>query len=365
MFEIDETLVHGLVELSLNASPAGIARAIDSEHPTLEDFAALISPNITTELLKKLAQRSYELTRMRFGRAISLYVPLYYDNRCVNGCIYCGFNVHNKIPRKKLTFEEIVNEAEFLRAKNFKNLLLVAGEHPESANVDFLVDVIKKMHEIGFSCLSIEIAPLATEDYARLVSEAHLDGLYVYQETFNKELYSMVHPSGRKRDYSWRLGTPERGAEAGISKIGVGFLLGLNDFREDALYLACNIGYLQKNYWKSEYSISYPRIRNAAGVNSAFRNVSDRDFLQLVCAYRLLFPEIAMSVSTREYPEYRDRIIPLAFTSVSAGSSTAPGGYCNKNKDLEQFEVEDSRSVEEVTEALRKNGFDPVWKDWE
>ena len=347
------------------AEQINISKIINSDRITIDEFRLLLSPAVDNELLKKMASRSIELTRKRFGRAISLYIPLYYDNRCINGCIYCGFNAKNSITRKKLSLEEITSEAQFIRSKGFKTILLVAGEHPESSDPDLLIPVIRKMHELGFTCVSIEIAPLGEDEYRVLVQDAHLDGLYIYQETYNREIYDKVHAFGRKKDYDWRLMTAERGSRAGISKIGIGFLLGLNDFREDAVALAEHLNSLMKNNWKSEYSISFPRIRNAAGVNDSFRTVTDREFVQLACALRLLFPETGMSLSTREHPDFRDTVIPLAFTNISAGSSTAPGGYCNNGNDLQQFEVEDSRTPEQMTEVLKKIGFDPVWKDWQ
>lgn len=347
------------------AEKVNINKIINSDRITVDEFKLLLSPAVDNELLKKMASRSMELTRKRFGRALSLYIPLYYDNRCTNGCIYCGFNAKNSIGRKKLSIAEITAEAQFIRSKGFKTILLVAGEHPESSDPDLLIPVIRKMHEIGFTCVSIEIAPLGEEEYRALVRDSHLDGLYIYQETYNREIYDKVHAFGRKKDYDWRLMTAERGSRAGISKIGIGFLLGLNDFREDAAALAEHLNSLMKNNWKSEYSISFPRIRNAAGVNDSFRTVTDREFVQLACALRLLFPETGMSLSTREHPDFRDTVIPLAFTNISAGSSTAPGGYCNTGNDLQQFEVEDSRTPEQMTQVLKKIGFDPVWKDWQ
>lgn len=342
-----------------------IIKIINSDNITIDDLALLLSPSVDNTILKKMAQRSMELTRKRFGNAISLYIPLYYDNRCTNGCIYCGFNAKNKIERKKLSLEEVEREALFLRKNNFKNILLVAGEHPESSNIDMLVPMIRKLHDIGFTCVSIEIAPLEEEAYRTLVKESHLDGLYIYQETYNRTVYDSVHPFGKKNDFDWRFETAERGARAGISKIGIGFLLGLHDFREEAINLAKHLSYLMKNNWQSEYSISFPRIRNASGVNDAFKTVSDKEFIQLFCALRLMFPETGMSLSTREYPDFRDAVIPLGFTNLSAGSSTAPGGYCESNNDLQQFEVEDPRTPEQISTVLKQIGFDPVWKDWQ
>ncbi len=366
MFTPDTELSRELLERSKNAESYEIDAAISGKRTSLEDFALLLSPNISSDQLKRLANRSYELTRKRFGFALSLYAPLYYDNRCTNGCVYCGFNAKNKCKRVKLTPEEIRKEASVLRDEKFKNILLVAGEHPESSDPEYLAPIMKDLHEEGFSCVSIEIAPLDTEYYATLVKEGHLDGLYVYQETYNRELYKTLHPFGKKADFDYRLHTPERGAMAGVSKIGLGFLLGLHDWREDALALAQHILYLQKHHWQSEYSISFPRIRNAEGVQLDYDIVGDKDFINLVCALRLLFPEIAMSLSTREMPSFRDKILPLGFTSLSAGSSTAPGGYSvKKDEDLEQFQVSDERTPDEISHILSKKGFDPVWKDWE
>jgi len=353
-----------LLEKARIASAADIAAALGAERRTIEDLATLLSPALDDALLAELAAESARLTRLRFGYALSLYIPLYYDNRCVNRCDYCGFNAGNALPRRRLSPEEIRAEGAALRAKGFTNLLLVAGEHPESADPGLLVPVIRDLHGLGFRSVSIEIAPLEEAAYRRLVEEAHLDGLYVYQETYDPALYA-AHHDGPKADYARRLATPERGARAGIPKIGIGFLLGLGDWRADALALARHLTFLQKHHWSAEFSISFPRIRTAVGVAGGPCPVSDRDFVRLVCALRLLFPVTPMSLSTREAPAFRDAVIPLGFTSLSAGSSTAPGGYTGSRGDLAQFEVVDDRPPAAVAEALRERGFDPVWKDWE
>ncbi len=365
MFEVDLKKTRELLKLAQSATKKDIIKAINAEKFGFEDFAVLFSPQMDKELLKKLAQRSMELTRKRFGRAVSLYIPLYYDNRCINGCVYCGFNAKNKIERKTLTFDEIVEEAREIRKSRFKNILLVAGEHPESAETEYLTKVIKKLHEMDFSCVSIEIAPLEEEEYRKLVDDSHLDGVAVYQETYNPEVYDEMHPFGKKKDYVYRLATPERAAKAGVPKISIGFLMGLNNFKEEAINLAQHLDYLQKFHWQSEYSVSFPRIRNAAGLRDDFETVSDFDFIRTVCALRLLFNETGMSISTRELPQFRDYILPLGFTNASAGSSTAPGGYTKESHDLEQFEIEDPRTPAEIAEVLKQRGFDPVWKDWE
>jgi len=365
MFSPDFSLTKELLKKSGDASKEDIKKTLGRRNIGLEEFGLLISPKVDKHLLKELAVKSHALTRKRFGYALSLYVPLYYSNKCTNGCTYCGFNAVNSMERRSLSIDEIEMEAGELRGQKFKNILLVAGEHPESSDTTFLVHALNRLHSAGFSNVSIEIAPLDTREYEKLVKKGHLDGLYIYQETYNRELFNRVHPFGKKSDYDYRIATPERGAKAGVGKIGIGFLLGLNDWREDALNLAQHLLYLQKHHWQPEYSISFPRIRNAEGIGSGFHEVSDMDFINLVTALRMLFPETGMSLSTREYADFRDKIIPLGFTNLSAGSSTAPGGYTKKMKDLEQFEVEDNRAPENVAQILKNKGFDPIWKDWE
>ncbi|MCK5808074.1 2-iminoacetate synthase ThiH [bacterium] len=366
MFQPDFALTDSLLKKLNSIKSADIFSLLATETTDLEKFALLLSPELDISQLKKLSTMAYQETRKRFGRAISLYIPLYYDNRCINGCTYCGFNVHNTIRRRVLSEDEILHEAKLIREKSFKSILLVAGEHPQSADTAMLTALISKLHKVGFSCVSIEIAPLSEESYRHLRDDSHLDGLYVYQETYNQKRYSEVHPSGPKSDYSYRLETPARGAQAGIPRIGVGFLLGLhNDWREEALNLAQHLLYLQKYHWQAEYSISFPRINEAEGVSDIYTPVSDRHFIQLISALRLLFPFVGMSLSTRETPEFRDKLTPLCFTNLSAGSSTAPGGYSEESTDLEQFEIADERAPAQIAEMLKQHGFDPVWKDWE
>jgi len=346
------------------ASLAEISAVLGTETLSLDDFVLLLSPSMNDDLLGSLMEESARLTRLRFGYALSLYIPLYYDSRCVNRCDYCGFNAENNIPRQALSRREILEEAQAIRRAGFTNILLVAGEHPESSDVSFLIPVIRDLHECGFRSVSIEIAPLSEEKYRCLVEEAHLDGLYVYQETYDRSVYA-EHHYGPKADFDWRLATPERGASAGIPKIGIGFLLGLTDWLFDAIALAMHLSFLQKHLWRTEFSISFPRIRTAVGSAGGPCPVSDRSFIQLVCALRLLFPATPMSLSTRETPVFRDAMIPYGFTNISAGSSTAPGGYTMPHRTLSQFEVLDERPPAVVAEALKARGFDPVWKDWE
>ena len=364
-FRTDNDLTQRLYDRAMNATAADVAAILGAEHLSLDDFATLLSPALDDAQLEKLAAESARLTRQRFGYALSLYIPLYYDNRCVNRCRYCGFNAGNDLPRVRLTADELRAEAQAIRQQGFTSLLLVAGEHPESSDPEILAPLIRDMHEVGFRSVSIEIAPLAEADYRTLFTDAHLDGLYIYQETYDRALYAEQHPGGPKRDFDKRLATPERGAAAGIPKIGIGFLLGLADWRRDAIELARHLSFLQKHYWQSEFSISFPRIRGAVGVAGGPSPVTDRDFIRLLCALRLLFPVTPMSLSTRESAEFRDAVIPLGFTNLSAGSSTAPGGYSAKRPELAQFEVVDDRSPADVAAMLKKKGFDPIWKDWE
>lgn len=364
-FHLDGDRIARLCDRASAATAADIAAVLGQEHLSPDDLAILLSPAMDDALFARLAAESARLTRRRFGYALSLYIPLYYDNRCVNRCRYCGFNTGNTVPRVTLSREEILQEGRAIRAHGFTNLLLVAGEHPQSSDPARLVPIIRDLHDSGFRSVSIEIAPLEEDAYRRLVTEAHLDGLYVYQETYQRDTYLAEHPGGPKSDPDRRLATPERAARAGIAKIGIGFLLGLYDWRFETLALAQHLAYLQKYHWQTEFSLSFPRIRKAQGVAGGPHPVGDREFLQMVCALRLLFPETPMSLSTRESPAFRDAAAPIGFTSLSAGSSTVPGGYGARKGELAQFEVEDTRGPAEVASALKARGFDPVWKDWE
>ncbi len=310
-----------------------------------------------------LHQNARELTLQRFGRTIQLYAPLYLSNECVDTCTYCGFSRENKIERKTLSPEEVVDEARFLARQNFQHLLLVAGEHPKHVSPDYLEACLRKL-KLFIPSLSIEVAPFDEAVYRRLIGDG-LDGVVMYQETYDPDTYAHVHKSGPKKNYEHRLQAPEEAARAGVRQLGMGVLLGLSEPQRDVEALILHVRRLQKKYWKTEFSISLPRLRPCASAFDLPHPVSDETFMDLIATIRCALPEVGIVLSTREAPELRDRLVGLGVTRMSAGSRTEPGGYQQPDKNLKQFEIEDDRSPKEVANAIRQKGYEPVWKDWE
>ncbi|MFA6431741.1 MAG: 2-iminoacetate synthase ThiH [Candidatus Margulisiibacteriota bacterium] len=310
-----------------------------------------------------ICEKARKETLKYFGKTISLYAPLYISNECCNGCTYCGFNAKSKIKRSTLTLDQVMAEAKALKKEGFQHILLLTGEAPAKVPIEFIAEIVKKL-KVLFVSISIEIYPLSVEDY-RLLIDAGVDGLTIYQETYHLATYKKVHPVGPKSDYGWRYAAPERAAKAGMRKIGVGFLLGLYDWRYEATKLAEHIEYLQKNYWQTQIQISFPRLNPAETKFKVEFPVSDADFIEMVCAFRIKFPQIGFTLSTREKASFRDKIFPYGFTQMSAGSKTNPGGYSLGEKSGKQFEIADARSPKQVTAALIKAGYEPVWKDWD
>jgi 2-iminoacetate synthase len=287
-------------------------------------------------------------TVQRFGRVIQMYAPLYVSSECTNSCVYCGFNRNNAIERDTLTIHEVISEAETLHNQGFRHLLLVSGESPRHVHLDYLTEISKTLRPM-FSSLSIEVYPMDVESYSTLVA-AGVDGLTIYQETYHPGRYKEVHPAGRKRDYGWRLDTPDRGGQAGIRRLNIGVLLGLSDWRVEAAFMALHADYLARRYWRSHVSVSFPRLRPAAGGYEPACPVSDAHMIQLMCALRLWMPEAGLVISTREPAELRDNLVPLGVTQMSAGSKTA---------------LSDHRSPGEVVRMIASRGYEPVWKDWD
>ncbi len=339
-----------------------VERALAVEKLKIEDFMALLSP-AAENYLEPLAQRAHRLTLRRFGRTILLYAPIYLSNVCSNGCLYCGFNARNKVPRRTLTLDEIEREARILHDQGFRHILLVTGEAPDLFGNDELEAAVRRIKPL-FSSVAIEVYPMETQGYSQMI-EAGVDGLTIYQETYDRDLYRGLHPFGKKRDYDFRLLTPERGGAAGLRRIGIGFLQGLGRFRSEAFFTGLHALYLSKHFWRSQISISFPRMRPAEGAFQPINPVSDRQLVQLICTMRLLMPDAGLVLSTRESAELRDNLLPLGITQMSAGSCTAPGGYTGGDRSTEQFAVDDSRSAAQVCDLLREKGYDPVWKDWD
>lgn len=345
-----------------NISTADVIRALRKDKLQIVDFLALLSP-AAKPFLEEMAQRSQALTQQRFGKNIQLYAPLYLSNECHNICTYCGFSMDNKIRRRTLSKAEIKLEAHAVRAMGFQHVLLVAGEANNSVNTPYFLEAMKQIEDI-FPQISLEVQPLETADYIAL-REAKLNAVLVYQETYHKEVYKQYHPKGKKSNFNYRLDTPDRIGRAGIHKIGLGVLLGLEDWRVDSFFNALHIDYLQKAYWKTKYSVSFPRLRPAEGVDAPNFHMQDADLLQLICAYRIWNPDLEISLSTREREIFRDHLISLGVTSMSAASKTNPGGYVVEPQSLEQFEVSDERPVETIVERIKQAGYQPVWKDWQ
>lgn len=341
-----------------------VERALTRESLNVDDFMALISP-AAVPYIEQMAVRSRMYTRQRFGKTIQFYVPLYLTNACINHCIYCGFNHKNDIKRIILTDEEILNEVRAIKKLGqFEHLLLVTGESPREAGVEYIEHAIELVKPY-FSSISIEVQPLKEEEYARLI-KCGLNAVYCYQETYNKAQYPIYHPRGKKHFFDWRLDTFDRMGSAGIHRMGLGVLIGLEDWRTDVTFMARHLRYLQKNYWRTRYCLSFPRMRPYS--NAQFQpNVvmTDAELAQLLFAFRLFDHDLEMGFSTRESVHFRDNMTTLGITNLSAGSKTDPGGYATYPTALEQFVVNDDRSPVEVENAVRKQGYEVVWKDWD
>ncbi|MDR0806884.1 MAG: 2-iminoacetate synthase ThiH [Enterobacteriaceae bacterium] len=352
------------ISLSIySKTAADVEHALNAHTRSRNDFMALISP-AAVPYLEAMAQEAQRLTRIRFGNTVNFYAPLYLSNLCSNDCTYCGFSMSNKIKRKTLSAEEIELECAALNALGYEHLLLVTGEHQNKVGMDYFRRHLPAIRRKA-SSLMMEVQPLASEDYAELKTLG-LDAVMVYQETYHAATYQKHHLRGHKQDFFWRLGTPERLGQAGIDKIGVGALLGLSaDWRADSYFVAEHLHFLQKHYWQSRYSISFPRLRPCAGGIEPASIMSDAQLVQLICAFRLFAPEVELSLSTRESSHFRDHVVPLAINSVSAGSKTQPGGYANDTPELEQFAPHDNRSPQQVADAMIAQGLQPVWKDWD
>ncbi len=350
-----------LTEIEAKTS-ADVQRALAVERVGIEDFKALLSP-AAEQHLEALAHKAHRITQQRFGKTILLYAPLYISNECTNGCLYCGFNASNKVPRRTLTLDEVERDARILHEQGFRHILLVTGEAPKKVDNDYLVAVARRIRPL-FSSIAIEVYPMSEDGYKQMV-EAGIDGLTIYQETYDRKLYSELHPFGQKSDYDFRLDTPERGGAAGLRRIGIGFLQGLGDFRTEAFFTGLHALYLSKHFWRSLISISFPRMRPAEGAFPPPHPVSDTHLVQLICAMRLLMHDAGLVMSTRESATMRDNLLPLGITQMSAGSCTAPGGYTDQEEGTQQFTIDDDRSPAEMAEVLRGFGYDPVWKDWD
>lgn len=379
-------------EQSRTGSVVAARAALAKSRLTLADFAQLLSPG-AGELLESLGHRAQQITQQRFGKVIRLFAPLYLSNECVNNCAYCGFSRDNPILRVTLSLDEVRREAAELKQMGFRNILLVAGEHPKFVSNHYLHDCVRMLHA-EFPSVSLEVGPMETEDYRPLVA-AGAEGLIVYQETYDRAVYAEMHTAGPKRNFDWRLETPERAYAAGFRRLGISPLYGLADWRYEALSVAAHADYLLRHCWKASVTLGLPRLRPCAGDFQPLTHLSDREFVQMICAFRLMFPDVGITLSTRENPRLRDGLIPLGITMMSAGARTEPGGYTGAGREnihqtvrgrlvelagpaselapvpnrptnaTSQFNIGDERPPQEVAERIRQLGYEPVWKDWD
>jgi 2-iminoacetate synthase len=339
-----------------------VRRALQFERLRLDDFMALLSP-AAAPYIEQMAAKSHRLTQQRFGKTILMYAPLYLSNFCTNGCRYCGFNVANKVNRRILTLNEVEEEAGILYNRGFRHILLVTGDEQRVAGNDYLVKSIERIRGF-FSSISIEVYPMDESGYQQMAA-AGVDGLTIYQETYDPGLYAEMHPFGGKRDFGFRLQAPERGAKAGLRRIGIGALLGLGQFRAEGFFIGLHALYLARGFWRAHLSVSLPRMRPAEGDFTPLNPVSDSEFVQLLCAFRLLLPDAGIALSTRESAALRDNLAPLGITQMSAGSCTSPGGYSHSEEGTRQFNISDERTPAEVERMIRNKGYEAVWKVWD
>ena len=382
--------IAALADQARRAASATVDSLLSKGSASVTDFPLLLSDAAGSKL-EELCRRSQQLTQQRFGKVIRFFAPLYLSNECINNCKYCGFSRDNAILRVTLSVEEVRREAAELARQGFRNILLVAGEHPKFVSSNYLRDCVAMLHN-EFPSVSLEVGPMETEEY-RPLAEAGAEGLVVYQETYDRAVYEQVHTAGPKRNFDWRLDTSERAYAAGFRRLGIGALYGLSDWRTEAISLAYHCDYLMRNCWKAQITVSLPRLRPHAGDFQPLTQLTDRQLVQLVCALRLTFPDIGIVLSTREPSRLRNGLFPVGITHVSAGSHTEPGGYTGAGKEnthvtqrgrilpgnssewaaprnrrtnaTGQFDIADERSPEEVASVLQQLGYEAVWKDWD
>lgn len=344
-----------------NVMTEDILRIINKTKLDELDFLALLSPT-GEKYLEQIAEKAHKLTLQNFGKAIVLYTPMYLGNYCANKCAYCGFNVDNKIKRLKLSMDEIEEEAKSIQATGLKHILILTGSSRKETPVSYIADAVNVLKKY-FDSISIEVYPLTEEEYKQVV-QSGVDGLAIYQEVYNEEIYDKVHIAGPKKNYMFRLDAPERGCKAEMRNVGIGALLGLNDWRKEFFFVGLHAKYLQDKYADVDISVAMPRIREHIGTFKEVYPISDKSLVQMIIACRVFLPRIGMTMTTRESEALKDNLLPLGVTKISAGVSTEVGGHTSEDKSDEQFEIADNRTVEEVKQGLLSKGYQPVFKDW-
>ena len=344
------------------ASADDVRRCLNTGHLRIEDMLTLLSP-AATALLEDMAQRAHSEHLRHFGRAVTFFTPLYISDHCTNHCRYCGFNARNKQQRHHLLVEEVVREAEAIAQSGLSHVLLLTGDARRLASPAYIAaaaDAIRRR----MASICVEVYAMTREEYALLRMHG-VDGITMFQETYNRDMYDRLHPAGPKRDFVFRLETPGRAAAAGMRSIGIGALLGLDDWRCDAFYTALHVHWLQSVWPSVECSVSVPRLRPSSAHFTDIRPVADRDMAQYISALRCCMPRLGITVSTRESAKLRDNLLPLGVSRMSAGVSTAVGTRASGHSGDGQFLIADTRSVRELSDALARMGYQAVLKDWE
>ncbi|WP_410072773.1 2-iminoacetate synthase ThiH [Anaerostipes sp.] len=340
-----------------------VKEALAAETCSVDNFKALLSP-AALPFLEEIAKKAQKETRKHFGNSVAIFTPLYIANYCENYCVYCGFNCHNKIKRAQLNAEEIEKEMQAIAETGLEEVLILTGESPNKSSVEYIGEACKIAKKY-FKLIGLEVYPMDSKDYAYL-HECGADFVTVFQETYNSDKYKTLHLGGRKRIFPYRLNAQERAIMGGMRGVGFAALLGLDDFRKDALATGMHAYLLQKKYPHAEIAFSCPRLRpiiNNDKINP--KDVHEPQLLQIICAYRIFMPFASITISTRECERFRDNIIQIAATKISAGVNVGIGGHSQEEeKGDEQFEISDGRSVDEIYHMIEDNGMQPVMTDY-
>lgn len=341
-----------------------VLRALNKDVLDIEDFAALLSP-AALPFLEEMAKRAKLETRKHFGNSVYMFTPLYIANYCENYCVYCGFNCHNKIKRARLNAEEIEKEMQSIAKTGLKEILLLTGESRSMSDVSYIGEACKIARKY-FNVVGVEVYPMNSDEYAYL-HECGVDFVTVFQETYNSDKYETLHLAGHKRIFPYRFNAQERALKGGMRGVGFAALLGLDDFRKDAFATGFHAYLLQRKYPHAEIALSCPRLRpiiNNDKINP--KDVHEKQLLQIITAYRIFLPFANITISTRECARFRDNVIGIAATKISAGVSVGIGGHSDEEeaKGDEQFEISDGRTVEEIAEAITESGLQVVMSDY-
>lgn len=339
-----------------------VENALKSEHCGAEEFQALLSP-VAGDYLEEIAQKARAITKAKFGNSVQLFTPIYISNYCESHCVYCGFHSHNKIPRMKLNLEEMRVEMEAIAKSGLKEVLILTGESPTISSVEYIGDAVKLAREF-FSVIGLEVYAMNSPEY-KYLQECGADYITVFQETYQANIYKTLHLGGEKQVFPYRFYAQERALLGGMRGVGIAALLGLGDFRKDAFATGLHGHLLQRKYPHAEISFSCPRLRPSSSDEVVATNqVTERELLQIICAYRIFVPQCNITISTRENQRFRDQVVDIATTKISAGVSVGIGERTQEEESAHQFEIADGRNVEEISIALKKKGLQPVFRDY-